>query len=224
MPKIPKYIESETPLVAAKHGRKSDRQHRRGGAALHYDEGGEQHGDHRPARRGQRAELKPAECRARRRRRRRAARCRRAPMPAHRAARTGPWLSRKRAARAGADEAERDVDPEDPLPAQAGDTAPPTSGPRAMPMPLTPDQMPSASAALRGRRGVASEREGERGDDRGADALEGAGARSARRWRREGGGRGGGGEDPSPITKTRRRPKRSPSAAPGSRKTANASV
>ena len=72
-------------------------------------------------------------------------------------------------------EAERDVDPEDPLPAQAGDDG--AADQRTEGDAHAADARPDAQrgAAPLGREGVGEQREGERGDGRAADALQGAG-------------------------------------------------
>ena len=72
-------------------------------------------------------------------------------------------------------------------------TAPPTIGPSATPVPLMPDQMPSAAPRRFGREGVGEQGQGQRGDDRAADALQrpGGDERAGGRRQRRGGARGG---------------------------------
>ncbi len=103
-------------------------------------------------------------------------------------------------------------------------TAPPTSGPSAMPRPLMPDQMPSAAPRRSGGNASAS-RVRVSGATiappmpcraRAATSSEAPGARAAAAEEAV--------KRASPARKVRLRPKRSPSAAPGIRVTAKASV
>ena len=69
-------------------------------------------------------------------------------------------------------------------------TAPPTSGPSATAIPLTPDHTPIAMPR-RSRERLGEQRERQRGDDRRARALDGARGHEQPGARRErGGGRG----------------------------------
>ena len=103
-------------------------------------------------------------------------------------------------------------------------TAPPTIGPSAMPVPLMPDQMPSAAPRRSAGKALASSvrvsgatiapptpcsaRAATRAPVVGASAAAALEAVKSER----------------PMRNSRRRPKRSPSAAPGMSMTANASV
>ena len=61
-----------------------------------------------------------------------------------------------------------------------------------------PDQMPSAAPRRSARERLGEQGQGERGDDRAADALQGAGGDELAGAGREGRGGGGGGEEREP--------------------------
>ncbi len=110
---------------------------------------------------------------------------------------------------------DRDVEPEDPLPADAlGDGAADERSDRDREA-LDPAPGAECGAALLGWDGAGEDGQGERGDDRAADSLEGAGGDQLAGWTGRARRRPTRAvKMPMPATNMRRRPKRSPSAAP----------
>ena len=156
------------------------------------------------------------------RRRARTGRSRRAPGRGRSKPRSRPWLSLSRAGRErdqhGAD---RDVDPEDPVPVseldhRAADERAERDGDAADPRPDA-----ERHAALVGRERVGQQRQRQRRGDRGADALRGAGGdqRADRRGERRAAAEATV-NSAIPAMNMRLRPNRSPSAAPVSSSTA----
>ena len=129
---------------------------------------------------------------------------------------SGPvGLLRRRTGQRDEHEADRHVEPEDPLPREPFDDGAADQRAERDARPPMPPHAPSASPRRSG--GTAAERiVSVRGVTIAPPSPCTARASDQRLdRRRERSGRGGDREDPEPMTKIRRRPKRSPSAAPG---------
>ena len=137
----------------------------------------------------------------------------------------GPCVSSSRSSASGDEhEADRDVEPEDPVPGDARDDR--AADERAERDGETADAAPRPSARPRRSAGTAAERIVSVSGMTIAppSALHRASDVERADRRRERGGGGGEREDASPIANSRRRPNRSPSAAPVSSSTAKVSV
>ena len=118
------------------------------------------------------------------------------PTPGRSRLRAGPWLSvRLRAASGSSASPIGTLSQKIQCHEMPSTIAPPTTGPSATPRPEMPDHAPIARPRFSVRERVGEQRQRERGDDGGADALEGAGGDQRAGRGRECSSGGGGGED-----------------------------